>query len=215
MASQTLLEQLAVHDECVKDAQTRAQQLARQGAEHEAGVQRLKAERIAAYSAGDEDAAKKLKMQATRAAARSTELDERRQGAELAARRAQDEREVFIRANFPRLIDERRPAAIEAVRRVESAIADLSDAVGGWHAEARQAEALLREAGYGTRGMPDGLPVQRIVRELERVAADGLPAPLPGAQHAPTAPKADDPTEDTAVHAGSTDEEGPLVEVIE
>ena len=215
MTAQSLLEQLAAHDERVRDAQTRAQRLARQGAEHEAGVQRLKAERIAAYSAGDEGAAKKLKMQATRAAARSTELDERRQGAELAARRAQDERERFIRDSFSGLIDERRPAAIEAVRRVEAAIGDLSDAVGAWHAEARQVEALLREAGFGTRGMPDGLPVQRLVRELERVAVNGLPAPLPGAQHAPTAPKADDPAEDTAVHAGSTDEEGPLVEVIE
>ena len=207
MTAQSLLEQLAAHDERVKVATQRVQQLGRQGAEHAAGLERLKAERVAAYAADDEDAARKLKTQATRAATRSTELDERRQGAELAARRVQDEREVFIRENFSGLIDERRPAAVEAVRRIESAIADLGDAVDAWHAEARRVEALLREVGYGTRGMPDSLPVKRLVRELERVAADGLAAPLPGAQHAPTAPKPADLEEEA-------DDDGQLVEVV-
>lgn len=191
MASENLLEQLAAHDERVTAAQVRAQQLARQGAEHDAGLGRLKSERIGAYAAGDEDAAKKLTTRATRAATRSTELAERREGAELAARRAQGARDAFITQNLAGLIAEHRPAAVEAVRRIEAALADLAGGIAAWHAVARQSEAFLRVAGHGTHGMPD-LPIQQLARELERVAGDALPLPLPGEQFAPTAAKADD-----------------------
>lgn len=193
----SLLEQLAGHDEQVRAAQTRAQQLAREGAEHDAELGRLKAERIAAYSADDEAAAKKLRTRAATAATHSTELEERRQGAELAARRVQGERDAFITQNLTGLIAERRPAALEAVRRIEAAIADLSDGIAAWHAVARGSEAFLRVAGYGTRGMPE-LPVQQLARELERVAANGLPVPLPGAQFA-TMPRAERDGEDARV----------------
>jgi len=182
-----LLDELAAHDERVRAAGQRARELVQTLAEHGQALERLKGERIAAYAAGDEKAAGVLRKQAGDAEALGVELQERRQGADIATRSAQDERDVFIAANHAALVAERAPIAHAAAKAIEDAIAALGEGVQAWQAEATAQVALLRPvAGRDGREIPD-LHLAQLARDLRRAAADGVPSPLPRAAVPPVA----------------------------
>ena len=117
MSETPLNDQLAEHDQRIHAAQARARDLARTVAERSRALEDLKAQTIAAHAADDEDAAKRLKPKRTRLDTEVADLDERRAGADLAARRAQDERRQFVVDSLDALNAERR-ADVEA-RAVE------------------------------------------------------------------------------------------------
>ena len=174
-----MLDELAVLDEQVSAAHHRARELAQTIAQHAQSIEQLRAARIAAYADGVESAAAAAKTKAATAEAHAVELEERRLGADVAARRAQRERDAFVAANHARLVSERAPIAHAAVKLIEDAIGALAAGVEAWQSEAALQVHLLRSvAGRDGREVPD-LPVQQLVRDLRRAAADGVPAPLP------------------------------------
>jgi len=178
-AKTPLLDELAAHDERVRAAGQRARELAQTLAEHGQALERLKGERIAAYAASDEKAASALRKQAGDAEALGVELQERRLGADIATRSAQDERGVFIAANHAALVAERAPIAHAAAKMIEAAIAALGEGVQAWQAEATVQVALLRSvAGRDGREIPD-LHLAQLARDLRRAIAGGVPVPLP------------------------------------
>ncbi len=97
-----MLDELAAHDERARAASQHARELAQSIAEHGQVLDRLREARIEAYSRRDEPGAIRLKKEAADAAAQSVELEERREGAAIAARAAQEARGRFIGA--PRVI---------------------------------------------------------------------------------------------------------------
>ena len=181
-AKTPLLDELAAHDERVRAAGQRARELVQTLAEHGQALERLKGERIAAYAAGDEKAASALRKQAGDAEALGVELQERRQGADIAARSAQDERDKFIAQHHGKLVDERAPIAHAAAKAIEDAIAALGEGVQAWQDEAMAQVALLRSVtGRDGREVPD-LHLAQLARDLRRAIADGIPVPLPVAK---------------------------------
>ena len=178
-AKTPLLDELAGLDARMAAARQRARSLSQSAAEHAAAIGRLKEERVAAYSQDDERKANALKKRTTEAADKAVELEERRQGADIAARRTQVERDAFIAANHAALVRERAPAARAAVTAIEDATAALAEGVKAWRAEAASQLDLLRPvAGRDGREIPD-LQIDQIVRDLGRAVQAGVPAPLP------------------------------------
>ena len=173
------LDELAEHDERVGAASQRARELARRIAEHGEALERLKGERIEAYASGNEKLASALKAQSVELEAQFGELLERREGADIATRTAQHERDKFVAANHAKLVSERSPAAHAAVKAIMDATAALAAGVEAWQSEAATQVFLLRSvAGRTGREVPD-LAVAQLVRDLRRAVAGGVPAPLP------------------------------------
>jgi len=180
-----LLDELAGHDTRMAAARQRARALSQSAAEHADAIGRLKEERVAAYSQDDERKANALKKRTTEAADKAVELEERRQGADIAARRTQVERDAFIAANHAALVGERAPAARAAVKAIEDATAALAEGVKAWRAEATSQLDLLRPvAGRDGREIPD-LQIDQLARDLQRAVQAGVPAPLPPQPAAP------------------------------
>ena len=174
-----LLDELAGHDARMAAARQRARSLAQAAAEHADAIGRLKEERVAAYSQDDERKANALKRRTTEAADKAGELEERREGADIAAQRAQRDRDLFVSANHGGIVAERAPSAREAVKMIEDAIAALTEGVRAWRAEAAIQVDLLRPvAGRDGREIPD-LPIYQLVRDLGRAVQAGVPAPMP------------------------------------
>lgn len=73
-----------------------------------------------------------------------TDLDERRQGADLAVRRAQAERDGYVAEAYRQLVAERTPGAQQAVQAIRTALAALDAGVSAWIAEAQTQAALTR-----------------------------------------------------------------------
>ena len=172
------LDALAALDERVTMAQQRVQSLAQTVGEHAQTVAQIKEQRIHAYSADDEDSARRLKARTTKAEAQAVELGERHMGAEVAARRAQAERDAYVCEHHAALVAERAPSARAIAQRIEDAIGELGEAVAAWTAEGQVQAALLRTTGANTAGIPD-LSIRQLARELQRAARDGVVAPLP------------------------------------
>ena len=176
-----LLDQLAEHDARVTASRLRARALAEAIAEHERSIEQLKGERIGAYSEDDERKAAALGKRTVDAEAKAVELEERRQGAVIAAQRAQRARDLFVAANHGALVAERAPIAHAAVTAIEVATAALAEGVKAWQAEAGVQVGLLRPvAGRDGRDVPD-LAVAQLARDLQRATAGGVPSPLPRA----------------------------------
>ena len=115
-------------------------------------------------------------------------MQERRQGADIATRSAQDERDLFVAQHHGKLVAERAPIAHAAAKAIEDAIAALGEGVQAWQAEATAQVALLRPvAGRDGREIPD-LHLAQLARDLRRAAAGGVPSPLPRAAVQPVAP---------------------------
>ena len=182
-----LLDRLAEHDERVTVAAQRARELAQTAAARAREIAQLREARVAAYAGGDEIAAGKLKKQAAVAGSQAGELEERREGADIAARSAQADRDKFIAANHPGIVAEREPIAHAAVKAIEAAVAALGEGVRAWQAEAGVQIGLLRGvAGRDGRDVPD-LAVAQLARDLQRATAGGVPSPLPRAAVQPVA----------------------------
>ena len=175
-AKTPLLDRLAELDERVSASRQRARSLAEAIAEHARSIEQLKGERIDAYSEDDERKAAALKKRAAEAADKAVELEERRQGADIAARRTQVERDAFIAANHAAIVGERAPVAHAAVKAIEDATAALAEGMEAWRTEAGVQVALLRAV--AGRDVPD-LHIHQPVRDLLRAVQGGVPAPLP------------------------------------
>jgi len=178
-AKTPLLDQLAELDERVSASRLRARALAEAIAEHARSIEQLKGERIGAYSEDDERKAAALKKRTAEAADKAVELEERRQGADIAARRLQVGRDAFVAEHHAELVAERAPVALAAVKAIEDATAALAEGVAAWRAEAGIQVDLLRPvAGRDGRDVPD-LHIHQPVRDLLRAVRGGVPAPLP------------------------------------
>jgi len=174
-----LLDELAGFDARMAAARQRARALTDAIAEHARSIEELKRERIDAYSDDDERKAAALKKRTVDAAAKAVELDERRQGADIAATKAQRERDAFVAENHAALVSERIPVATAAVKQIEDAIAALGEGVRLWTAEQQAQVDLLRPIpGRDGREVPE-LQCRELVRDLRRATADGVPMPVP------------------------------------
>ena len=174
-----LLDELAGLDARMAAARQRARSLSQSAAEHADAIGRLKEERVTAYSQDDERKANALKKRTTEAADKAVELEERREGADIAARSAQADRDKYVAQNHGALVDERSPIARAAVQSIEDAIAALAEGVRRWTAEQQIQINLLRPVpGRDGREVPE-LQCRELARDLRRATSDGVPLPVP------------------------------------
>lgn len=175
----TALEQLAEHNQRVADAAKRVQALRRDKDQAQANDAQLAEQRIEAFAADDERAAKAVQSKRTKLAGQIEDLDARLTGAERAAARAQAERDAYIAQNVRALTSERVPAATAAAEALEQWAARGCELLAAWHAVEQETLALLRVVpGVDGRSVPQITEVDQAVRDLAR-AAGTVPPPLP------------------------------------
>jgi len=183
-----LLDQLAEHGERLSAARQRGRELAQAIADQQQQIEQHRIARVAAYGAGDEATASRLRKESFELEAEAGELALRREGAGVAVREAERERDVFIGENHGALVAEREPLGRAAVQSITDAIGELAQGVKAWEAESRiQIELLRPIPNLDGRDLPD-LHIAQFVRDLRRAAEGGIPMPVPRPRPAPPAP---------------------------
>ena len=196
----TATDELAQHEQRVGEAQQRARALGRDLAELAGKVTELKQQRVQAYADEDERKATQLSKRIVDAQAKQEEIDERRQGAELASRRADAERTEWIRDHYRDLVAEIEPEAREAARTIDELSEQLLAALKAWQDVSGKVAALAHTAGHA--GRAPTLEWDEIARSLRR-RPKPTPLPLPGPRMAATVVPEHDPDEQVREKARS------------
>ncbi len=193
----TVLAALAAHDERLATVTQRARSIATDIQTATGDIQKLTADRVGAFAADDEDAARRAEATRAKVEATLTDLQERHAGAELGARRAEADRDKFTVDNIHGLIRELTPPALAIRDQLKAKIAEVEQLAQAWHqAEARLVTLLRPVPNIDGRDVPTIDAVDGYVRDLA-AAAHSLPAPLPrGIANTASIPAHDDPDDD-------------------
>lgn len=174
-----LLDELKQRSAAVGEANVSARSLEQARHQHEQVVAGLKRDRVAAYADGDERKASALREKATAATLRAEELEERHQGALVAANRAKAELDRWVSSNVDGLIGELRPRAEAATKALHAKLAELEDARLEWHAVANEVTGFMHRADkYAGQRVPSMDGLDRAIRDIARVEAE-IKVPLP------------------------------------
>ena len=174
-----LSDQLAEHAAGIAAANQQARAVALERDTAQAEAARLKAQRIDAIAAGDDDLAARLDADRAEAERTAFDLADHITAARLRATRAEQDRQRFAAENLPGLLGEHQQTAQAAV----DAIHDALEALQAAHAQWRDAETttahLLRLAGRGhERTPPFPGDLADVLRRLERTHTN-VPVPVP------------------------------------
>lgn len=136
-----------------------------------------------AYARGEEEAAAQLVENIEAAEVRAAEpWAERIAGAARAARRAEADRDEFIRANYDGLVAEREAGALAIVDTLREHVQQVRDDMRAWTAEAQEQRDLLAAIpGRDGRELPEVSGLEQLVRDVARQVEALLP-PLPRGQ---------------------------------
>ena len=186
----TATDELGKHEQRIAEAQRRVQARGRDLAELGGKVSELKQQRVNAYADEDERKAGQLSKKIADAQAKQQELDERRAGAELAARRAAAEHQAFVQARYRDLVAEIEPQAREAAQAIDGLADQLLAALKEWDAVKGRVAGLAHLAGQTERA--PALGWDELARDLRRRPRP-TPSPLPQWFAAVTVVKHDDP----------------------
>lgn len=187
----SLLEQLDAHAQRITAANRRVREVHLEVAAAAAKVDEINNEIIEAHAAEDSALVGKLEKTLTAAELTAKRLREQKfVGAQRAAQRAEADRLTFVGQNYAALIDEQRPKAEEVAEGVEKAVAALAQAHAAWQGVEAQVMELMRLAGKGhERTPPFPQQLERVVRDVERLGAADVPAPIPVAAKAEPDPE--------------------------
>ena len=143
----------------------------------------MKAQRIDAIAAGDDDLAARLDADRAEAERTAVDLADHVTAARLQAKRAENDRQQFAAENLPGLLGEHQQTAQAAVDAIHDALEALQAAHGQWREAETTTAHLLRLAGRGReRTPPFPADLSDLIRRLGRAQADvPLPLPLPRA----------------------------------
>ena len=172
-------------------AKTKAREVERQHVRAAEQLAELREQRVEAYARGDDAAAERLEVEVTEAeAALAGTMAARVEGARRAGRRAEQEADRYISANYNALAAERAPTDQAAVQSVHAALEGLVAAVATWHEAQSAHDQLLRPTGRTDTRTPSLGAAADLARDATRVLAAGIPSPAPhGPSVAHTAPE--------------------------
>ena len=186
-------DQLSQHERHIAEAQQRVQALGRDLAELGGKVAELKDERINAFADQDERKAGQLAKKIADLQAKEAEVDERRAGAERAARRAADEDQKFVSERYADLIAELSGDAKRAAAAVDQSAERLLAALDAWGVVGQRVSELLGLAGQArVMRVPDN-GWGDLARGLRRDRPRPTVPPLPREWATMSIPAVDDP----------------------